>query len=215
VNQFDQAGYWQERHIRLVGDPRSVGNVGKSLDENLESEHRLRLVVSRAAELLKPGRTVLDLGCGYGRAADCFTSHDYGYVGVDVSPHATAQAQSRNPAATFITADLATWDTGQRFDVVCALYVFVHFVDDAAWASIVNRAMRWVAPSGGLLMADHLPTDREQPSQHVVARPLSEYAAPASEHGLYLDEGFKALLTGEGPRRLDNAKHFNLFRKPL
>ena len=35
TDDFDQETYWIKRHKRLSGDPRSVGNLGKSLEQNL------------------------------------------------------------------------------------------------------------------------------------------------------------------------------------
>jgi trans-aconitate methyltransferase len=196
-----------------VGDPRSVGNRGQTLEENLEGEEGVRRLVSRAARLLKPLSTALDLGCGYGRVSDCFTGQGYDYLGVDVSAEATWQAEKRNPDASFLTADLATWRTERQWALVCALYVFVHFVDDVAWESIVRRAMTWVRPGGALLIADHFPVEHGRPSRHVATRPIAAYAAFAREHKLTLDTEFEAALAGSEPSRLPGAHQFKLLRK--
>lgn len=211
---FVQADYWRERHDDHVGDPRSVGNLGFSVDANKKAEHQLRAVVERAAMLLKPATSVLDVGCGYGRIADCFTSQGYDYLGVDVSPTAVKQALDRTPDARFTVADLATWDTDQTFDVVCAFYVFVHFVDNEAWESIVERSMKWVRPGGSLLIADHFPSERDQPARHVVHRPLSDYLSRANARGFTLDERFKRDLSGAaGANELIGTAPFYLWRK--
>lgn len=213
MQEFHQAKYWQQRHAELVDDPRSVGNASRSVEENLAGEEQMRLVVRRAAQLLKPLATALDIGCGYGRVSDCFTEEGYEYLGVDVSADATRQAERRNPQASFLTADLATWTSERQWDVVCGLYVFVHFVDDSAWESIVRRAMEWVRPGGALLMADHFPAQLERPSPHVAWRPLSTYEDLGQEHTISLDGEFDALLAGRGSDRLVGAHPFKLFRK--
>lgn len=212
MTEFDQSSYWRERHSRLVGDPRSVGNLGRSVAENLEAEQRMRRVVDRAARLLRPAVSVLDVGCGYGRIADCFARQGYDYYGIDVAAGAVAEGKRRAPEGTFIVGDLAAWDTDRQFDVVCALYVFVHFVDDHAWESIVTRAAKWVAPGGALLVADHFPSEREPAGQHVVARPLSDYW-PLLRERFRVDGDFQAKLIGAGADRLPNGRHFYLFRR--
>lgn len=210
---FDQADYWKRRHEQLAGDPRSVGNLSRSLDENIASEAQVRAVLRDAAMLLRPARTVLDVGCGYGRIADCFTANGYDYLGVDVSPVAIEQARERNPDATFLVADLANWNTTRMFDVVGALYVFVHFVDDDAWVSIVERALSWVAPQGGLLIADQFPAERQQHGEHVVARPFDEYEQLFQRHGFAFDDDFTANLADANSSAMRVTNQFRLVRR--
>ncbi len=191
---FDQVEYWIKRHQRFVGDPRSVGNAGKSLEENLKGEQKVRALVTHAAELLKPAATVLDLGCGYGRVADCFYEQGYTYHGVDVSIEATLKAKRDHPRATFATCDLLTWDSPMRFDVVAALYLFVNFVDDAAWLEMLEKSVSWLAKDGVLLIADDFPTERTQSVAHAVARSLSEYESALGKLGFGFDQNFEARL---------------------
>lgn len=211
--QFNQSDYWKERHRKLAGDPRSVGNLGRSLEENRASEERLKAVVDRAAALLSPAGSILDVGCGYGRVADCFTARGYSYLGVDVSEDAVQGAKRQHPDAEFMAADLADWDTERRFGVVMGLYVFVHFVDDSGWLSLLRRAMSWVEPGGALLIADQFPAERQIPGPHVVARPLAAYVPVLSSGGFELDPQFRQRLIGRGEDELPNARAFHLARR--
>jgi len=213
MTQFDQSKYWVERHQRLPSDPRSVGNMGRSLEENQRSELLVREVVDRAARLLAAARTALDLGCGYGRVSRCFTDQGYRYLGVDVSPDAIQHAKEHNPAAEFQVGDLSKWTTDRRFDVVCVLYVFIHFVDDAEWLSLLERALSWVAPAGALLMADEFPKEREATRLHVVSRPLKAYDVILEVHGFQFDHAFREQLIGSGNEILPQARPFRLARR--
>jgi SAM-dependent methyltransferase len=213
LDGFVQADYWRRRHKRHEGDPRSVGNLGRSVAENLESEDRLRRVVDRAAQLLAPATTVLDLGCGYGRTADCFAHQGYTYLGVDVSATAVAQARRRTADCHFVVADLATWHTEDTFDVVCALYFFSTFVDDQEWAASLETSLQWVRTGGALLIAEQFSDERMRPAPHVVARPLSDFVSLAGLHGFAQDERFIADLRGSGDDRLPEAKYFCLLRR--
>lgn len=207
--QFDQAGYWIERHRKLGGDPRSVGNLGKPIEENKRGEEAIRRQVGLVARLLQPTcRTVLDLGCGYGRVAKEFIQRGFEYSGIDVSPDAIKQARQENPGGTFIVMDLNEWEPTDRFDVVCAFYVLVHFVDDAMWSGFLDRALRSVDAHGYFVFADEFPSERSPAGSHVVARPLSEYAAHLSRHGFEYDDEVKAAFISESQSRGSDRFHF-------
>ncbi len=100
-DEFYQDAYWIERHESYHGDPRSVGNLGRSVEENLKGESRFNSAVTCAAADLKPYRTVLDIGCGYGRVASCFCDAGYDYTGVDVAPVAIEAAQTRTKGSFY------------------------------------------------------------------------------------------------------------------
>ena len=188
---FDQARYWIERHKELAGDPRSVGNKARSLEESLEVERRLAYTARVLAEMLDGPKSVLDLGCGYGRIAGAFLEHGYEYHGVDVSPAAVAQAQERQPEGQFEVGDLRTWASEHRFGVVSLLYVMVHFVDDSDWRGMVMRALDWVAPAGVLLLADNFADETVRPAPHVVLRPMSSYVELLATQGFEFDLDFR------------------------
>lgn len=206
---FDQAGYWIERHRQLKGDPRSVGNMGKSIEDNLKGEQTLRRHVGLVARLLEPScRSVLDLGCGYGRVANEFLERGFKYCGIDVSPDAVSQARLNYPQATFLVKDLNEWEPTDRFDMVCCFYVLVHFVDDEKWATFLDRALRSVSAHGYFVFADEFPDERAKAGSHVVARPLSDYAAFLSRHGFEFDDQMKANFMRESQSRVSEQFHF-------
>jgi SAM-dependent methyltransferase len=206
---FDQAEYWIERHKRLQGDPRSVGNVGKSVEENLKGEELIKRNVSAVARLLKPSRrSVLDLGCGYGRVANEFLQQGFEYIGIDVSPDAIKQAQLDNPEGKFQVMDLNEWEPAAGYDVVCALYILVHFVDDDKWSAFLDGALRSVDDDGYFVFADEFPDERKTAGSHVVIRPLSEYTAHLSRHGFQLDTDLKAKFVSECQSRASEQFHF-------
>ena len=206
---FEQTRYWIERHRSLKGDPRSVGNVGKSIEENLAGETLIKRHVSILARLLQPScRTVLDLGCGYGRIAGEFLGQGFDYTGIDVSPDAVEQARRDNPEGRFLVRDLNEWEPTARFDAVCAFYVLVHFVDDVKWAAFLDRCLESVAAGGCFVFADEFPSERVTAGPHVVTRPLSDYAAPLARHGFEYDADLKAAFVGESGNRSSERFHF-------
>jgi SAM-dependent methyltransferase len=187
---FDQARYWIARHEELIGDPRSVGNKGRSAQDSVEIERRLNETAGVLADMLDGPKSILDLGCGYGRVAGDFMACGYDYLGVDVSPTAIDQARQRHPQGQFLVGDLRTWNTDRRFGVVSALYVMVHFIEEPEWRRLLTRALNWVAPSGVLLLADTFAEEKVRPSPHAMLRPLSDYVELLGGYGFELDEDF-------------------------
>jgi len=186
---FDQSAYWQQRHENLQDDPRSVGNLGVSREDMESSEINFRGIVQQvASQLYDSGvRSVLDLGCGYGRIADLFVDAGCQYTGYDVSEVAISQALKRSPTAQFEVVDLLKWQANRQYDAVIVFYVFVHFVKDETWQKILKQAMASVKPGGFLVFADHFPDVREQRATHVVGRPFSNYERMFKSHNFVLN----------------------------
>ncbi|MGR3341782.1 MAG: class I SAM-dependent methyltransferase [Paracoccaceae bacterium] len=195
-DEFNQDAYWIERHENYRGDPRSVGNIGKSVEENLKGESRFISAVTWAAADLKPYRTVLNIGCGYGRVASCFCDAGYDYTGVDVAPVAIEAARRREPRGHFILGSALEIDLEKTFDLICVLYVFVHFVDDGDWLALIRRLSGQLTQGGSLLLADQFPEFELRPSKHVCQRPLSRYETVLEAYRLSRDNVFKEKLDG-------------------
>lgn len=104
------------------------------------------------AALLQPGARALDLGCGAGvPAAEFLAEAGFKVVGVDISEVQIERARSLVPKATFIRADMATWDCEpDSFDAVVSLYALIHVpLEDQR--RLIPRLARWLTPSGYLL----------------------------------------------------------------
>jgi trans-aconitate methyltransferase len=208
---FDQAAYWRKRHEDLKGDPRSVGTLAQSRDVNVAGEERLLYLMRQILPTIDAPRSVLDVGCGYGRLADTFVHAGFKYKGIDVSPVAIEQAKQRTPMADFEEADLATWNTSEKYGIVFVGWVFVHFVDDRDWRSLLTRCISWVEAGGALLFADYIPAVREAKVQHAVCRPLSDYAEVFDRSGMTID--FEWRKSAEAVVRGNSViSHFHLVR---
>lgn len=197
MEEFDQAAYWIERHERYRGNILAVGNedYDQAGNEQNRREHDARL--ANALKIIRP-KTVLDLGCGYGRAAPVFLEAGCAYTGVDVSPVAIADARTRLPGARFIVGDLNYWDTVERFDLVAALWVMIHIVEDMAWLSLVERCLSWVAPGGSFLMVNRFPRMTDRPQVHTKQRQISEYLPVLAKYGFRFDREFESHMIEPG-----------------
>jgi SAM-dependent methyltransferase len=210
---FDRDRYWIGRHERYRGDPRSVGNLGRPVEEKRRAEGLLRARVGAAARLLRPWRSVLDVGCGYGRVAPAFIDAGYEYVGVDVSPVAIEAARALEPRGSYRVGSALEIELDRRFDLVCVLYVFVHFVDDGDWRRLLAKLAGLVEEGGGLLFADDFPQRVQRPAPHVAQRPLRAYRDRLRPLGMRLDRRFPGQLAAAVGRDGREALPFRLARK--
>lgn len=201
---FDQDAYWIARHQKYRGDPRSVGNIGKTIAQAEAGDQSIRRAVAAALKLLNAKGSVFDIGCGYGRLAPVFCDAKLDYLGLDVSHDAIEAARSFEPRGRYIQGSALTADWSGPFDVIAACYVLVHFVDDRDWANLLQRMVAALRTDGCLLIADEFPETERSPSPHVRQRPLAAYASALAKMGMTLDMEFH--------NRLRGANHIHLAR---
>jgi SAM-dependent methyltransferase len=114
-----------------------------------------------AALLPAPAR-VLDAGCGTGRVAVRLAQLGYDVVGVDLDESMLAVARAEAPDLDWRTADLATMDLGETFDLVLVAGNTVPLLEDGTLAAACERLAAHLVPGGRLvcgfgLDAAHLP----------------------------------------------------------
>jgi SAM-dependent methyltransferase len=103
-----------ERHASAYDRDR-----GRSLFE--------KLWLDRFINLLTPGATVLDLGCGMGEPiASYLLRCGLNVVGIDSSASMIKLCQVRFPGSEWIIADMRRLDLGRRFDGLVAWDSFFH-----------------------------------------------------------------------------------------
>lgn len=83
--------------------------------------HRAQAELTDALDAFRPAGSVLELACGPGVWTRQLLRHATGVTAVDASPEMLAIAASRVPdgaPATFVEADLFTWEPDRQYDVV-------------------------------------------------------------------------------------------------
>ena len=99
---------------------------------------------------LKPGGSVLDVGCGQGVLARRLPDSAYSrYVGIDLSGSAIAVAQQRQPERTaFVAADCEDYSPTEPFDVMVFNEVLCCLRDPLRTVERYTRSLN----AGGLLL---------------------------------------------------------------
>lgn len=109
-----------------------------------------------------PPTTALSLACGEGRNALWLARNGWEVTGVDFSDVALGRAQAialeEHLPATFVCADVRTWNTERRFDLVTVVYL--HLPEQEMEAA-VSSAATMVAPGGTLFVVGHHPDNLE------------------------------------------------------
>ncbi|GAA4053882.1 methyltransferase domain-containing protein [Nonomuraea soli] len=164
--------------------------------ENLPSATRLR---GRSYDLLRPwsGATVVDVGCGAGRAVSELDELGASAIGVDLAEEMITIARQRYPGQDFRIAgayDLPLDDgtvAGYRADKV------VHVLDDAPRA--LREAARVLAPGGRIVLVgqdwDAFVIDSGRPELtrtivHARADQVTDPRAARRYRNMLLDAGF-------------------------
>lgn len=136
-------------------DPK--GTVARGYDEVAQrylewsglrpSPVRLRYL-GLACELIPPGSSVLELGCGAGLPMTAALADGRDVLGVDLSATQVALARRNVPAATFEQGDMTELAfAAGRFDAVVAFYALTHVPRDEQPA-LLARIRSWLRPGG-------------------------------------------------------------------
>ena len=184
---FQPREYWSA----LVTGDGSLANVGhRALGDYNRHAYPLRLeALSRAVAGLAPaGCRVFDGGFGEGVYLNYWRQRGAGRVsGLDFSPRAVASASARHPGFMLRQGDLASAaDLAGfgRYDVVTAVDVLYHIVDDRAWASAIGNLLSLVEGGGIFVASDKFPAEGTwQPLAHVRRRSFELYRSLLASHG--------------------------------
>jgi 2-polyprenyl-3-methyl-5-hydroxy-6-metoxy-1,4-benzoquinol methylase len=111
---------------------RRVDLLAVDLDGGVHAKHRIMRYHDFFVDRIRPGESVLDVGCGKGELAYDLTQRAGARVtGIDVNREALAFARSRfaSDGLELVEADGRTWDPGRRYDVVILSNVLEHIED--------------------------------------------------------------------------------------
>lgn len=190
---FDSLAYWCNRHDKYMADPRGVGHVSYSEEENARIYAAIDAYIAQLVTVLPvtmPARA-LDLGCGTGMISDAFIRTGCIYTGVDISPTAVDIARAKHPNGSFLVSNIADLSLAEPFNIIIERTVFIHLVEDGYWRAVLGEVKRLLSPGGVFILMDSLPeTTNESPKggAHVKFRLRSEYAAAFGAVGLKIDD---------------------------
>jgi SAM-dependent methyltransferase len=105
---------------------------------------------------LKPGSTVLDLGCGHGRIANELTKRGAQVTGLDTNTvfldRARAEAAAVGVDVEYVQGDMRALPWRRRFDAALLWYTTFGYFDEADNERVLQQAARALRPGGRLLV---------------------------------------------------------------
>lgn len=206
---FDAAAYWRRR-MTAAPDLTGTGTSGLPLawQRSLYRAKRHaveRLLAERGVSV--EGAAVLDHGCGTGYFEQVWEQHHARRVaGIDVVPELVTTLAERFPHRAYEAVDLAAPGGGTRlrdFDLVTAIDVLYHVVDDVALDRLLARLLDPAVARRWLLFTDDLRGGR--PAPHVRFRPREEWDVRLRTHGF--------VVAGARPVYLVHNRHGRLDRR--
>lgn len=151
-SSFD--GHWFEALAEVMGPSYLRYSFTKG------TEQEVTFLVDTLA--LRPGSTVLDVGCGPGRHSLAFARRGIVATGIDISQRfvdlATETAERENLPAAFTRTDARDLSTPDRFDAVVSLCqggfgLLGRDEDGAADGDVLARMARAVKPGGHVALS--------------------------------------------------------------
>jgi len=105
---------------------------------------------------LKPGASVLDVGCGLGQHVCELSARGYEAFGIDLSlamlARAAEEAQARSMHINFLHQDMRELTFEARFDAVTCLGTSLGYFDDETNKKVIEKLLRALKPGGALLL---------------------------------------------------------------
>ena len=157
--------YWEERARRFAteGDGlAAVCSYGMPAFYNRVIHYCQRLALEPWLRV-RPGTSVLDIGCGVGRWSRELASRGARVTGIDLSPTMIAEAKRRATAqgvaehCRFLVQDLAVLDAGQRFDLVLSVTVLQHILEPQGLRAALQRMVDHLTEGGTLILLEAAP----------------------------------------------------------
>jgi 2-polyprenyl-3-methyl-5-hydroxy-6-metoxy-1,4-benzoquinol methylase len=155
-----QRAYWNER-LRQHWGPEGASSVYLGRQFNLWRYRVRRKVFRRLVRRmgLEPANlAVLDVGSGTGFYVEQWQALGVkSLAGLDISDWAVEQLRQAYPNEKFYRADISALPSPlpvEAFDVITAMDVLVHVVDDAAYLRALNNLCQALKTGGYLLYSD-------------------------------------------------------------
>lgn len=162
-------------------------------DDGLEAGARRKLQTAFDALRLRPGATLLDVGCGWGGFLRFSAARGVRATGISLSAHQLAETRARLRSdglrAEALYQDFFTFRPARRFDAISLMGVLE---DLSEYGRVVRLLVRWLAP-GGRIWCDFAAVDH----RFGMAPFITKHVWPGSFRMVYPPQ-LASALTGSG-----------------
>ena len=159
---YEPREYWENR---VVAQGPSYVGPGGNVEKTIAQAGRFQRSIDEALTG-KSFNHILDFGCGVGRFVDVLAKHADHVTAVDLSATAIELAgdiiTAKNIHLIHLSEDSIPL-LDDSVDLVVAVTVFQHIVDDDDWALWTSEINRVLNPTGALLVIDGRDKPRSTP----------------------------------------------------
>ncbi len=189
ANGYCPGEYWTRR-LESERSLRGTGHILYSEGYNRWLYRAKRRALRRALGDAVAQTRALDAGCGSGWVVGQLTAMGASVDGFDIAAPAVERLRAQSEGGDFFQLALGEEPIPRpdaSYDLVTALDVAYHVVDDQRWENAVAEMARVLRPGGRLMVTDSLgPVDRRA-SAHVRFRSAQRWRDAASDAGLRLE----------------------------
>lgn len=102
--------------------------------------------------LLKPGASILDVGCGSGKPIAAYLkSHGFNVYGIDISPKQIEYAKEIIPEENLFVGDICDFSANRQFDAIICWFTLFH-VHVSLHETVLQKLQELLKPAGLLLI---------------------------------------------------------------
>jgi SAM-dependent methyltransferase len=211
--RYDVREYWRGLHALNRGLLSAVGYaaLGEGFNKAAYVLRRNALLRLLRRNTLRSKPSVLEAASGVGAYARAWRRLEASvWVGLDISADAVAHCRRLYPAGQFLEQDLTAEDwpaiRGRAFDLVTAIDVLYHLVDEPAFEAALRNLASCVPLRGMLLISDVFVPRDKQIAPHVRRRSLETYQKVLGPDMVLVDREPVFAVLGDSvprsPRRL-------------
>jgi cyclopropane fatty-acyl-phospholipid synthase-like methyltransferase len=172
---------------------KSYEKIADWFDECRSRELLEKQYLDKVIDYIKPGGTILDLGCGMGEPiAEYFINQGLTVVGVDACERLIELAKERFPNNRFILNDMRNLCLNKKFDAIIAWNSFFHLNQDEQRAMF--QTFEDHMKPGGILLFTSGPDAGEVWSDNGGEMLYHASLSPAEYRRLFEQHNFKELL---------------------
>jgi SAM-dependent methyltransferase len=136
-----------------VSDSSRLAEIYDTIYQFKDYTHDVGYVLEAIRSRVPDARTLLDVACGTGNHVQGLSSA-YAVEGLDLSAAMLERAKAKHPSTRFHQGNMAGFDLGRKFDVVCCLFRSIAYVSTPDNLRNAIASMARHMNEGGLLLVE-------------------------------------------------------------
>lgn len=184
--------FWHERLSRdksLIATGHRAFNLAYN-EQLYEMQQETLDILLQTYDVDLADKRVLDVGSGLGFFVNYFLAKRVKHVtGLDIAPAGVEYLQATYPQSKFYCVDVGdvpALPVREQFDIVSAISVLYHIIEEAAFQQAMKNMCQAIAPGGYLIVSDKFSPFLQLTAGHVQFRTLAAYRTLFAQFDLHI-----------------------------